>query len=339
MARPRVDLDALQTQENKEEQPHTDPEKDNDLQSREEGPREVILCEAAGPSRLVVVTNPIIVEKIANFLSDKDLVSLCLASKTTKKIVDLMDSSCWRKRAQKLEAVLRLHTRATDSTPYKERYLLLIPEVERLATRIRGMIEDNFGDITVDPDDLDNSTMSLQDLAITASLVHHDMLGVSIKVLELWTGNISSIPPEHLGSLASCVTETVLIGSRAITSPNLGVLMDKVKSEMIEIGKCYETFGTDGILALVRAMQTRVKKVILYKTPLVVKTLLKTYCGRGRCEEVCLMVHDMESINTKERFTEEEMRQLALNINWDVDVKVDLEQLGPFVTQIIFKRK
>ena len=51
------------------------------------------------------------------------------------------------------------------------------------------------------------------------------------------------------------------------------------------------------------------------------------------------MIHDMESINTKERFTEEEMRQLAQNINWDVDVKVDLEQLGPFETEIIFKRK
>ena len=68
------------------------------------------------------------------------------------------------------------------------------------------------------------------------------------------------------------------------------------------------------------------KKVSLYETPLVVKTLLKTYCGRGRCEEVCLMI--------KKRFSEEEMRQLAQNINWDVDVKV-----GPVETEIIFKRK
>ena len=81
-------------------------------------------------------------EKIADLLSDKDLVSLCLASKSSKKIVDRMDSSCWRKRAQKLEAVLRLVF--ADSTPYKERYLILIPEVKRLAHRIRGLIEDNL---------------------------------------------------------------------------------------------------------------------------------------------------------------------------------------------------
>ena len=217
------------------------------------------------------MTNPIIMEIIANCVSDKDLVSLCLASKTTKKIVDQMDSSCWRKRAQKLEAFLRMHTRATDSTPYKERYILLIPKVERLVNRVRGMIEDNLGVINVDPHYLDNldvtdddrEVMSLQDLANTASLVHHDMLGeVSIEELELWSGNLSSIPPELLGSLASCVKDrvSITIGEDVII-PNLGVLMDKIKSNLITIRHSGKTLGADEILALVRAMQTRVKTV------------------------------------------------------------------------------
>ena len=282
------------------------------------------------------MTNPIIMEKIADFLSDKDLVCLCLTSKITKKIVDQMDSSCWRKRAQKLEAVLRLHTPATDSTPYKERYLLLIPEVERLANRIRGMIEDNSGIIDVDPDylytDDDCELMSLQDLANTASLVHYDMVGeVSIQFLQLWSGDLSSIPPYHLGSLAACVTDQVFIG-RNLTIHDLGVLLDKVKSENIFIDKNLETDVT--LAALVQAMQTRVKTVFLIDDAVVCKTLLKTYGGKGKCEEI--RVEMLDSIETHE---EDMMRQLAQTIDWDVDVTVTVEQSDPFETEIIFKRK
>ena len=182
MANPGAILDAIETQESKEQQPHTDPDQvdqENHFQSREEVTGQVTLGEASGGSGWrAVMTNPITMEIIANFLSDKDLVSLCLTSKTTKNIVKQMDSSCWRKRAQKLEAVLRLE--ASDSTPYKERYILLIPEVERLANRIRGIIEDNSGLIDIDLDFQDHfagreylmrrnqNLMSLQELANVA---------------------------------------------------------------------------------------------------------------------------------------------------------------------------
>ena len=97
------------------------------------------------------MTNPIMMETISKFLSDKDLVALCLASKTTKKIVDQIDSSCWRKRALKLETVLRLDdaTDDTDSTSFIERFLVFKPKVERLAKMIRDKIVDNMYNINV----------------------------------------------------------------------------------------------------------------------------------------------------------------------------------------------
>ena len=333
MANPRAVLGAIQTGDNKGQHPHTDPEQDKNSQSRgSKVSGEDTLCEASGGSRWRAVNNPIIMEIIANFLSDKDLVSLCLTSKKTKKIVDLMDSSCWRKRAKKLEAVLRLHTCDTVSTPYKERYILLRPEVERLANRIRGMIEDNSGVIDVHPERRKYKRMGLEELANIASLVHHDMIGeVSIKALELWSGNLSTIAPEQLGSLASCVTDTVLIGMDTFI-PDLGVLLDKVNSNKIEVCLGDETLRTDEILALVRAMQTRVKTVILYDETVVVKTLLKTYDRKGKCEEVRVVL--MDAIETTE---EENMRQLAQNIDWEVDVTVESVEL--YKTEIIFKRK
>ena len=123
--------------------------------------------------------NLILMDTIAKLLSDKDLVALCLTSKTTKKIVDQMDSSCWRKRANILEAVLTLE--ATDRTSSKERYLFLKPKVERLALTIRRKIEDNMGVIQVRPSvsfrpathEEESQFMSLQELTNTASLVHH----------------------------------------------------------------------------------------------------------------------------------------------------------------------
>ena len=241
-----------------------------------------------------------------------------------------------------------MHNKATDSIPYKEKYLRLKPEVDRLANRVRGMIDNNLGAINVDPDHLDylaNSNvtnvdcklMGLQDLANTASLIYHDILGgeVTIRALNLWNGNLSSIPSEHLGSLASCVTDTVCIGiGTGVIIQNLEALIEKVKSEVIEIGRCGKTLGSDDILALVRAMQTRVETVILMDDDTeVVKTLLKTYGGKGKCQEVSVMVRD--SIETR---VEEDMKQLAKTIDWDVDVTVDQLDIV-FKTNITFERK
>ena len=90
----------IQAPESQEEQLHTDPEeagRENDQQSREEVPGEVTLGEATGGSGWRALTIPIIMDKIANLLSDKDLVSLCLTSKTSSNLK-------WKGWLSKLEA-------------------------------------------------------------------------------------------------------------------------------------------------------------------------------------------------------------------------------------------
>ena len=79
------------------------------------------------------------------------------------------------------------------------------------------------------------------------------------------------------------MTDDVLIGSH-VTIPDLKVLLDKVMSKNIFIGK---TLGTDDTLAPVRAMQTRVKRVRLRSASVEVMALaLRTFDGKGRCEVV-----------------------------------------------------
>merc|ERR1719312_1183794 len=96
-----------------------------------------------------------------------------------------MDSSCWRRRVFKLEAVLRLDaTVSTFSNSYKERYLILKSEVERLVNTIRAKIEEKSGVINVS-DYQDSKYFSLQELASTTSLIHHDMLG-EVSCKSLW---------------------------------------------------------------------------------------------------------------------------------------------------------
>ena len=318
-------LETVESQE-QEQQLHTDPEEaGQENVSHWKEVLGVILCEAAGPSRLNVMMNPILMDKIANYLSDKDLVALCLASKTTKKIIDRMDSSCWGKRAKLLEAVLRLEATDWTRTSSKERFLILKPEVDRLSLAIRGKIEDNLGVIqlhgSVD-EARESKFMSQQELASASSLVHHGMLGeVNCRALKLWNVimDLSSIPPQQLGSLAACVRDHVCIG-RDVTIPDLGVLLDTVKSEYIFIDK---TLGTEDTLALVRAMQTRVKRVILLimskSVAVDIVMALKTYDGKGRCEEIRLVL----SLRLRDSIEEtngrtENIRKWAQTIGWDV---------------------
>ena len=300
-----------------EEEYHTDPEEAdqvNNSHSREEAPGEITFGEAAGGSRWRVMTNPIMMDKIANLLSDKDLVALCLTSKTTKKIVDQMDSSCWRRRAYKLEAVLRLGaTVTTDTTSYKERYLILKSEVERLANKLRAKIEDNLGRISVSVISQDSKHFSLQELASTASLIHHGMLGeVSCKMLCLVDVNLSSIPIQHLGSLAACVTDVVFFGVNENVIPDLGVFLDKVKCDkLLFLG---QSLGTDETLALVRAMQeVRIVVLLLGTRGTVDVKALRNFDGKGRCEQVWMVKGKGDSIENTE-----DMRKLAKTIDWGV---------------------
>lgn len=286
-----------------------------------------------------VMTNEIVMEKIATFLSDKDLVELCLVSRMTNKIMDQMDSSCWRKRAKKLQAVLRLDAEATDSTTYKQNYVVLKPKVTMLANGIKEKITKNLNVIELNPegylDENENAEAfsDLQELADIASLIYHNMLGeVSIKSLVLWDGDLSSIPTEQLVSLASGVTDQVCIRKETIILDQ-HVLLNNINSAeveiMIDINQRNQTLGIDETSALIKAMEQRVEKVTFYNGMADVEALFSLYNGRKKCSEVRVVGFD--SIEYRQC---PELRKIAQNKNWDVDIKT-----GPRnIIQIILKR-
>ena len=87
------------------------------------------------------------------------------------------------------------------------------------------------------------------------------MIGeVRINGLTLRRGNISFIPSEQLGSLVSRVTNIVSLESWGVTGLDYEFLLDNIKSEVLQI---IENPASHKILALVRAMQTRVKEVVI----------------------------------------------------------------------------
>lgn len=291
---------------------------------------EVIFGEDAEGLGWRVMTNPILMEKISDYLSYIDLAAFCLASKTTKKIVDQMDSSCWRRRAFKLDAVLRLDsTITTNTTSYKQKFFINKSNIGRLANELKTKID---GEIAVSRDSIRVSKdFSQQELALTASLNHHGMLGeVSCKRLLLGNVNLSSIPIQHLGSLSACVKNIVFFGEKVI--PNISVLLNEVKCDMLTF--LDQTLEADETLALVRAMKTRVRIVTLVNHKGTVDvSALKTFDGKGTCEQVWLVKFDGIPIENTSRLTEDDMKKLAKTINWGVTYE---NRMGE--TIIIYRR-
>ena len=67
-----------------------------------------------------------------------------------------------------------------------------------------------------------------------------------------------------------------------------------------------------------------------------IKRLLKTYRGKGSCDRIEFTM--MDSLETGE---EEDMRQMAQNLDWDIEVTVEQmeEDIATDFVSIVFKRK
>ena len=91
-----------------------------------------------------------------------------------------------------------------------------------------------------------------------ASLAYHGLIG-SVEELTLQDHNedvdLTSVPAEHLASLVSCVTRKVVISN--VIGCDLINILDNVKCEILTISS--QNLGIEGIQALVRAMELRVK--------------------------------------------------------------------------------
>ena len=93
-----------------------------------------------------------------------------------------------------------------------------------------------------------------------ASLAHHGLLD-SVKYLVLGDGDLTSVPAEHLASLASSVTGCVDV--RNVYGSGLVTFLDNVKSEQLVIRK--QNLDSEESQALMRTMESRVKEVQLDK--------------------------------------------------------------------------
>ena len=89
----------------------------------------------------------------------------------------------------------------------------------------------------------------LPEITTAASLAHHGLLR-SVEWMRLRDVDLSSVPAEHLASLASCVTDNVYI--RNVNNTDLTSILDSSKSGVLAI--INQSLSTEETRAVVRAM-------------------------------------------------------------------------------------
>ena len=126
----------------------------------------------------------------------------------------------------------------------------------------------------------------LTEIVTAASLAHHGLLD-SVMYMELYDVDLASVPSEHLASLASCVTGKVIIIK--VENCDMITILDNVKTALL--GVCAQPLSTEETQALVRAMESRVERVILgYKGELSLDIeALTQYSGQGKCSLLSLV--------------------------------------------------
>ena len=97
-------------------------------------------------------------------------------------------------------------------------------------------------------------------IARSALFAHHGFLG-SVREIHLQNVDLSSVPAEHLTSLASCVTEDVRINN--VRGRGLASFLDGLKCQNLVIS-C-QSLGIAETEALIQATESRVKNVDLKK--------------------------------------------------------------------------
>ena len=146
----------------------------------------------------------------------------------------------------------------------------------------------------------------LPEIICAASLAHHRLLG-SVKDMSLDDVDLTSVPAEHLASLASSVTGRVYIEN--VSGCDLVTILDSVKSRVLDIRS--QSLGSKKTQALVHAMESRVEWVELNGgVTLDIRDLIE-YNGQGKCRQMeCFR-------DTADRY-KEQLRTWATSRNWEV---------------------
>ena len=174
------------------------------------------------------------------------------------------------------------------------------------------------GNIRIQAESLAAQIMdNLPDPEITtaASLAHHRLLS-SVQSMRLSDVDLSSVPAEHLASLASCVTWTVDIYN--VSNCDLVSILYSVKCEWLFISS--QSLSSEETRALVRAMESGVEVVRMGdwgEMSLDIRALTQ-YSGQGKCGHVSC------HYETANKYREE-VRAWARRFNWTVLVDMDDE--------------
>ena len=150
------------------------------------------------------------------------------------------------------------------------RGILDTDKIERLKNRVRYALEDNENE----------KDIRLKLIMCGASLAHHGLLD-SVKDLRLYNINLSSVPAQHLTSLASCVTSKLFIMN--VSGCDMVTLLTCLKCRMLHI--CRQSLGREDTRALVQAMHLVLFLVLDYEVTLDIDALTK-YNGQGVCWRV-----------------------------------------------------
>ena len=149
-------------------------------------------------------------------------------------------------------------------------------------------------------------------ITCAASLAHHGLLG-SVKEMVLRNVDLTSVPAEHLASLVSSVTGRVTIEN--VSGCDLITILDSVKSRVLNIS--WQSLGREETQALVRAMESHVEEVQLYKDVTLDIGDLMEYSGQGKCRKV-LRCGGNIYVERYRRQLMEQLRTWATNRNWEV---------------------
>ena len=162
--------------------------------------------------------------------------------------------------------------------------------MESFAERVKGMLRDGHQRV----------------ITCAASLAHHELLG-SVKEMVLDDIDLTSVPAEHLVSLASSVTDSVNI--RNVSGCGLVTILDSVKIQVLRF--INQSLGSEETRALVRAMEAGVKVVRMGAEVTLDIGVLMEYSGQGKCWNVVCYG------DTAARYRDN-LRRWATSRNWAV---------------------
>jgi len=158
-----------------------------------------------------------------------------------------------------------------------DKNLINIEVIERFAARLREEL-----DILYPLD-------SLSLLTCAASLAYHGLLGQADAEKDTRIGlvnvDLTSVPTEHLATLASWVNFSCDVSIYKVSGDGLTSFLNNLKCESLRISN--QSLSREETQALVLAMESGVEVVTLRSVTLDMETLV-TYNGQGRCGEMRL---------------------------------------------------